>query len=289
MSEIAKVLGTVAGLLLATVLSADERTPRAVADGSSITCGTFRRLHSNVLGEDRTLRVRLPEGYARAELRYPVLYTLDGERPVFLETVASLEYLVDTTDKVPDHIVVGIENTDRRRDMDPEAGADRFARFVTTELVPFVEAHYRTSGFRILAGQSLSALFALHLFLKQPTAFDGYILSSPGLFKESFVPQFERELASWTATAKLGTRRLFVAVGKHDAYDPDGSITARTDRCLASVTRARGGAIALRTATYEEEGHVPFPSVYDGLRWIYSSPKPSEAAAATRTRREERP
>jgi predicted alpha/beta superfamily hydrolase len=153
--------------------------------------------------------------------------------------------------------------------MDPERGAEKFGRFITTELVPFVEAQYRTSGFRVLAGQSFSALFALHLFLREPGAFDAYILSSPGLYKEALVPPFERELADSGRWARAGRRMIFVAVGKRDSYDPDGSITARGARFLAAITRT-APAVVVKSTTYDDEGHVPFPSIYDGLRWIYA-------------------
>jgi hypothetical protein len=261
--------GLAVGLLCAATLSADEDRPPAPVDGSAITCGSYRRLHSNVLGEDRTLRVRLPEGYEKTDRKYPVLYKLDGDALVFLQASAAVDYLVDMTDKVPDHIVVGIENTDRQRDMDPERGAAKFGRFLTTELVPFVEGQYRTNGFRVLAGQSFSALFALHLILREPGAFDAHILSSPGLYKEDLVPLFERELADPGRGARAGRRMLFVAVGKRDSYDPDGSMTARGARFLAAVTRT-APAVVVESKTYDDEGHVPFPSIYDGLRWIYA-------------------
>jgi predicted alpha/beta superfamily hydrolase len=263
-------VGLAVGLLCAAALSADEGRAPAPLDGAAISCGTYRRLHSNVLGEDRTLRVRLPEGYEKTDRKYPVLYQLDSNAPVFLEASAAVEYLVDMTDMVPDHIIVGIENTDRRRDMDPERGAEKFGRFITTELAPFVEGQYRTSGFRILAGQSFSALFSLHLFLRQPEAFDAYILSSPGLHKDALVPLFERELGDSGRWARAGRKMLFVAVGKRDSYDPDGSITARSARVLSTVTRT-APAVVVKSTTYEDEGHVPFPSVYDGLRWIYAA------------------
>jgi uncharacterized protein len=259
-----------AALLCDAGLSAEEVRPPVEVDGTAISCGSYRRLHSNVLGEDRILRVRLPVGYEKADRKYAVLYELDGNALVFIEASAAVDYLADMTDKVPDHIVVGIENTDRRRDMDPERGAEKFGKFLTTELVPFIEGQYRASGFRVLAGQSFSALFALHLFLREPVAFDAYILASPGIYKEALVPLFERELADSSRWARAGRRMLFVAVGRRDSYDPDGSITARGARFLAAVTRTAPAVVA-KSTTYEDEGHVPFPSVYDGLRWIYAS------------------
>ncbi len=90
----------------------------AQADGSSITCGNYRTVHSDVLGEDRTLLIRLPEDYGKSDKKYPVLYKLDGELGNFLHALSAANYLVDWKG-APDPIIVGIANTDRGRDMAP--------------------------------------------------------------------------------------------------------------------------------------------------------------------------
>jgi predicted alpha/beta superfamily hydrolase len=245
----------------------------AQVDNAPITYGTYRTVHSKVLGEDRTLLIRLPADYEKSGKTYPVLYKLDGDKDVYLQTSSTLNYLVDMTDKVPDHIVVGIENTDRNRDMGLERKPDNFVEFINTELLPFIDTNYRTSGFRILCGQSASSGFALYFFLIRPELFDGYVLSSFGLFKQSLAVRLENELKKSQNLKKAGRKYLFVANGKQDTYDPDGSITKRGEQFLESLKQTVPASVLIKTKCYEGEGHVPFPSIYDGLRWIYSNEK----------------
>lgn len=241
----------------------------AQADNSPVTLGVRRTLRSKTLGETRSLLVRLPGDYEKSGRTYPVLYKLDGEQDVFLQASAVVQYLVDMTDKAPDHIVVGIENTVRARDMEPGPGADKFIEFIRAELIPFVDRNYRTNGFRILAGQSSSAVFAGYAFLQDPRLFDAYILSSLGL-SQSGLELFEKTLASSLHVRSAGRRCLFLAHGKMDPYDPDGSRTRNGAAFIARLRQTAPATVLIEQRTYDEEGHVPFPSLYDGLRWIYS-------------------
>jgi predicted alpha/beta superfamily hydrolase/peptidoglycan/xylan/chitin deacetylase (PgdA/CDA1 family) len=250
-----------------------ERYEEIARGDAAVTYGHYRTIQSKLLGEARKLLIRLPADYGQSDETYPVLYKLDGDKDVFLQAASTVNYLAGMTGKVPEHIVVGIENTDRNRDMAPGAGARNFLRFLETELVPFIATNYRTNGFKIIAGQSSSAVFAGYAFLERPTAFDAYILSSFGLHKEDLAALFERELKSQDL-AKVGRRFLFVANGGRDPYDPDGSIAKRGSRFLDSLRRAAPRSVLITSRLYGEEGHVPFPSLYDGLKWIYEPHAP---------------
>ena len=241
----------------------------AQTDGAPITSGTYRVIHSRVLGEDRTLLIHLPGDYARSGKAYPVLYKLDGEMNNFIQTVSAARYLLDWTDQAPDPIIVGIANTDRNRDMGLDQRPDNFIRFLKDELIPFIGQNYRTSGFRTVCGQSASSVFAVYSFLKEPTMFDAYVLSSFGLFRESVATNFDKELRrqNWQ---KAGKKYLFVANGKHDSYDPDGARTRRGAQFLMSLRAVVPATVLIETKDYDDEGHVPFPAIHDGLKWIYS-------------------
>ena len=157
--------------------------------------------------------------------------------------------------------------------MGPEQGANNFIQFIKTELIPFIDISYRTNGFRILCGQSASSVFALYGFLKQPDLFDGYVFSSLGLYNESLLVLFENELNKNQELKKIGRKYLYVANGKLDSYDPDGSITTRGMLFLESLIRTVPQSVLVESRVYPDEGHVPYPSVYDGLKWIYSHEK----------------
>ncbi len=79
--------------------------------------------------------------------------------------------------------------------------------------------------------------------------------------------------------AKAGKKYLFVANGKRDTNDPDGTITARGARFLELLRKAAPAAVLIQTKDYDDEGHVPFPSIYDALRWIYSGEKVAATTA----------
>lgn len=255
----------VAFSLLSRVAATGSASP---SDGEAVTCGTYRRIHSAVLHEDRILLIRFPEDYGTTEKRYPVLYKLDGYKGVFLQTAATVDYLADMTDKAPDHIVVAIENTDRNRDMFPERGADLFVQFLKDELTPYIDQNYRTSGSRILCGQSLSSVFALYSFLREPDAFDGYVLSSFGL-SPAWLKLFQDELQKRPAETKR-TKYLFISNAKTDSYDPDGSRTQNGLLFIDSLRQSAAPTLKIKYQVYAEEGHVPFPTIYDALKWIYA-------------------
>jgi len=146
----------------------------APAQDEPIVIGNTIKIHSAVLDEDRTILVSLPGTYEQDRLRCPVVYLLDA-KALFLQTVAAARFLAGRG-MAPDMIVVGVMNTDRTRDLTPASavpdkenptagGADRFRRFLTTELRSYVEGRYRTEPYRILIGWSFGGLFAVHALL----------------------------------------------------------------------------------------------------------------------------
>ena len=156
-------------------------------------------LPSSVLHERREYTVFLPQGYEAAPgARYPVLYVLDGE--VQAGHTAESAALLTRLGVIPPLIVVGIPNVSedtRARDLTPPeswrppaegaapgSGAERFLSFLRTELIPKVEAAYRTAPPRILAGWSRSGLFVLYSQVAAPSLFEGRLAHSPFVWSE---------------------------------------------------------------------------------------------------------
>src|SRR5215813_4674245 len=159
--------------------------------------GTVTRLvlKSTVLGEDRTVLIRIPPGYETNNVKYPVLYMTDGDAHMG-HTSATIEFLT-RNGRISDLIVVGVTNTDRTRDLTPvrstaknpagelqfptSGGADNFLKFFETELIPEIEKQYRVQPYRIFAGHSLGGLFAIHAMISKPGLFNSYVAVSPSL------------------------------------------------------------------------------------------------------------
>jgi uncharacterized protein len=156
-----------------------------------------REFRSSAVGQDYEISVLLPHSYATSQARYPVLYLLDGN--IMMACVGSLVPLLLMQKEIPEIIVVGIGNhlqtvddwnTHRCRDYTPIAddtlpgsgGGEPFYRFVRDELIPFIDAEYRTDpDDRTLFGYSLSGMYAVYALLQQPGLFKRYIAGSPAV------------------------------------------------------------------------------------------------------------
>ena len=94
-------------------------------DVGQIVIGTKYSLRSNILQEDREYWISLPDSYNDKESsykRYPVLIVLDGNLQ-FKPIAGMVNYMssdVYRSWKIPEMIVVAIQNVDRRRDYTPD-------------------------------------------------------------------------------------------------------------------------------------------------------------------------
>lgn len=139
------------------------------------------KIRSRELGETREIIVHLPDSYAQSKsAAYPVLYVLDGQSNHRIADAASS--LLGAYGTIPELIVVAIPNTNRMRDFSQDAGAAKFLRFLTAELVPQIDSRYRTRPMRVLAGHSLTALFTVWAMTQMPDAFFGWIALDPSLW-----------------------------------------------------------------------------------------------------------
>jgi predicted alpha/beta superfamily hydrolase len=244
-----------------------------LASGQEIRIGFQDSISSEVLNETRSLYIRLPADYSATDKSYPVLYRLDGSINLFTESVGVVRRLAYMEEVIPDMIVVMIGNTDRNRDMMPvrssflnsEPGGENFKLFLENELIPYIDSTYRTSGDRILCGQSLSAIFTLYCLLTSPDTFDAYIACSAGFLDigDYFIHLTEEMLK--TRQAKV--RKIFLTHGEMDFLDPNGAIKEQLQYFIGLISREEN--LVCKLQIYEDEGHVPYPSLYHGLKFIY--------------------
>ncbi|MFC1564794.1 alpha/beta hydrolase [candidate division KSB1 bacterium] len=247
----------------ATLLLAQE-------DNSSVPIGEYRRLHSRVLNEDRIILIHLPRGYEESQDRYPVLYCLDGDDLSLAFSSATVRIL--SRRKIPDMIVVAISNTDRSRDMFPvklrgrptTGGADNFLSFIIDELFPFIDKNYRTENFRILYGASAAGLFTVYALLSKPESFSGYISSSPMIGR---CPEFISEKANNLFRSRKSLRKiLYMTYGRGDAPP----VTEFVPPFVKTIEAVKPGDFIWELRIIEDDGHIPYTSLYDGLGFIFS-------------------
>lgn len=163
-------------------------------------------IDSKFVNETRVINIWTPPNYNENADSLPVLYMPDGGiKEDFPHIANTLDTLIKQNKILP-HILVGIENTVRRRDLTgpteveydlkhiPEpGGAENFRGFIKNELFPVISKKYRTNGNRAIIGESAAGLFVIETFMLAPDMFDRYIAMDPALwFNEQYlVKNFE--------------------------------------------------------------------------------------------------
>lgn len=152
-------------------------------------------IKSKVLSEDRTICIWKPSDYDSISDSLPVLYMPDGGiNEDFPHIANTIEKLIKEK-KIKPLILVGIENTQRRRDLsgftavekDKEiapvvGGSAQFRAFLKDELMPEINSRYRTTNEKSIIGESLAGLFVMETFFLFPDMFDRYIAFDPSLW-----------------------------------------------------------------------------------------------------------
>ena len=254
-------------------LSCDTNKPlNSSKTEDTITVGEYKKIYSEILNEERKLIVRLPPGYDKTNLAYPVLYLLDAEwESLFLSSVATAEYL-SGFGLIPKMIIVGICNTDRDRDMLPvkregrpeSGGAKNFLQLITGELMPYVKEHYRTASYNLLFGGSNAGLFTVYALFESPEMFNSCIAASPMI---GHCPDFMHKLAEDAILQKdLSSRSLYMIYGDDDL---PGTTSYVPDFFELIKTKSADG-FSCQSKIIEKGGHVPYISLHDGLRFVFS-------------------
>lgn len=172
------------------------RLAHAAESATPLVIGETFTIESKALGETRRINVYLPPGYSEPPgSRLPVLYMPDGGMAEDFLHVAGLVQISVTNRTMRPFLLVGIENTQRRRDMTgPTAneedkkiapqvgGSSSFRAFLRNELMPEVKRRYRTTSETAIVGESLAGLFVVETFLLESDLFDTYIAIDPSLW-----------------------------------------------------------------------------------------------------------
>ncbi len=185
-------------ILIIALLAHTAYAQHEVAAPKPFILGETRELWSEELGEKRVVNIYLPEGYDKDDTtHYPVIYLLDGGADEdFIHIVGLVQYnTFSWINRVPKCIVVGIANTDRKRDFTfpsktpydktlcpTSGGSGEFIAFMEKDLQPFIQHTYKTATAKTLIGESLGGLLATEVLLTHPGLFDKYIIISPSLW-----------------------------------------------------------------------------------------------------------
>ncbi len=226
------------------------KTPSASAATSTVT--SFDKDHtvvgwveiipfeSKIFHNTRMLRVLVPANYFsphNAHRTYPVLYMQDGQNLFDDATSNSGEWHVDETVehlvgsfKIPPMVVVGIDHAGANRSSeylpypDPLNRKDNvtdeknvhgkeYAKFLLTEVMPFIEKHYRVARGAMntgLGGSSYGGDISLYTVLEHPGIFGHLLVESPPLRIG------DGQLLKDAEKAKLLPQKVYLAIGTEE-------------------------------------------------------------------------
>jgi predicted alpha/beta superfamily hydrolase len=237
-------------------------------------------IHSNILNQERQIYIHIPKrDSSEVGKVFPVLYLLDGENHFHIVS-AYIDYL-SYWQVIPKTIVVGIISMDRRKDLTPThslldfegkidssykttGGNKQFLQFIRQELMPYIEAKYKTSPFKLVAGHSFGGITAINCMFTHPDMFDAYIAVSPSLWWDNkYVLKLTAQKLKGLTTFN---KKLFYSTGNEG-----GSFRGDVRDFDGLIKRSRLKSFEHKYVDYSDESHMtePIPAYYDALRFIY--------------------
>ena len=223
-------------------------------------------IDSKLLGETRRINVYTPPGYEKSNSCYPVIYMPDGGVDEdFPHVTNDIDSAIRAGEMRP-VIVVGIENTERRRDMTGPTqvesdrkiaihvgGSASFRAFLRDELMPVIRKRFRGNGETAIVGESLAGLFIVETFFEEPKLFGTYIALSPSLWWNH--QALVHRASKWLRSRPKLRATLYLATGGDD--DRGDAVKA-----LAAVLRA--DAPKRLTWYYDPRPDLQHSTIYKG-------------------------
>ncbi|MCB1007280.1 MAG: esterase family protein [Acidobacteria bacterium] len=173
--------------LVAAALTLLSAIP-AAGDGGRVL--EQRSLRSEALGRDWTYSIYLPPDYDRSERAYPVVYLLHGIQGRhtdwlrYGDAAATADRLIASGEMAPAILVFPDGGDSYWIDSDPTTGFGSIERAFVEDLVPYVDANYRTIATRrtrAIGGLSMGGYGALRLAFGHPELFGAVAALSPAI------------------------------------------------------------------------------------------------------------
>ena len=249
--------------------------------------GVVHEIQSIQLNEKRILNIYLPDGYNPNDTtQYPVIYLLDGSADEDFIHIAGLVQFNNFPwiNRMPKTILVGIANTDRKRDftftsqveseksrMPTAGGSAEFIAFLDKELQPFIEKRYKTNKDKTLIGQSLGGLLATEILFKKPTLFNRYIIISPALWWNN--GSLLKQDGAVLQPSFTDTTDVYIGVGKEGLAPGDFPRVMEVDANLLAdklnSSKSKSLKVFFDYLPQEDHSTVTHQAVFNAIRLLY--------------------
>ena len=196
----------------------------------------------------------------------------------FIHIVGNVQFCsFSWIDIIPESIVVGIANVDRKRDFTypskleldreqfPTSGhSSKFIAFIQNELQPFINTNYHCNDESTLIGQSLGGLLATQILFENSNLFKNYIITSPSLWWD------EERILTHSLDNDLKGKSIYVGVGD------EGPVMIRLAQTLfnkLSIEKSQEAKLYYNFFEKQNHGDVLHLAVYDAFEKIFKKDK----------------
>jgi enterochelin esterase-like enzyme len=192
----------------------DWTAMRAVPRGA-ITAHPVTSKHLDFSG--RTIQVYTPHGYDIAASAYPLLIVQDGQwmyGPLQLPAIADA---LIKHHRIPPLVIAMIESATQDQRTSEYASSDAYSRFLTEEVLPLIQTHYRIDEAQVgIGGVAQGAIAAAHAALSDSARFNRLLLISAPLGKSGSEDVWAQYQPRFQAVEQL-PKRIFQAAGRYEA------------------------------------------------------------------------
>ena len=239
-----------------------------------VNLGRTASLQSEVLNKAIPLSIQLPENYDSSKKNYPVLFMLDADyRSRFAMLASTLDYMGENG-QIPEIILIGVDIPEgnsillpTRADKDTTI-PDGYIDFFENELLPYVDATYRTAPFKVLYGASNSGFFSIYLMLNKPRLFNSYFASSPSL---RHIPEVIQEKFKEGPLKTLTEKRFL-----HIIYSDDEDLADHVSNFTRVLEEHKPEPFSYKVDELVNQGHVPAADFVQFLLALYPDFNPIE-------------
>jgi len=242
---------------------------------SDFTIGDKISFESKILNEKEIIVVIPPYEYKKnyPNEKFPVVYVLDPGNNL-LATLGIENFYSNNLKIIPRMIIVGIVSKDREKDYLPSpstecptgGGADKFLRYISSELIPLIDSTYPVTTERCIIGHSAGGLFAIYALENQPNLFNSFICIDPSLWYDNEL--YVKKMPEFLLKNKDIKKKLFITLSN----EKDMGVFPFIDVLVKNAPEG----FDWDYIHYKDETHnsLGFKSICDGFEMIFKNWKP---------------